>query len=91
MDYYSKYLKYKNKYLTLKTSFNNIGGAPIDMSLYEIKYINNKDPECYRYLKKANELMQSCFHVDAPTRLPETMPGIVVCVKRDTDELIGLL
>jgi len=62
-----------------------------DEGLYKIKYINNKNPECYRYLKKANELMQSCFGTDAPTKLPKTMPGIVVCIKCDTDELIGLL
>jgi hypothetical protein len=57
MNYYSKYLKYKNKYLELKASFNNIGGAPIDMNLYEIKYIHSSNPECGKYLEKANELM----------------------------------
>ena len=91
MDYYPKYLKYKNKYLTLKTSFNNIGGAPIDITLYDIKYINNQDPECYKYLEKADALMRSCFGSDAPKTLPDTIPGIVVCVKRDNDELMGLL
>jgi ribosomal protein S18 acetylase RimI-like enzyme len=60
-----------------------------DDGMYEIKYI--KDPECYISLKKADELMRSAFDCNAPTTLPETMPGIVVCIKRDTDELIGLL
>jgi GNAT superfamily N-acetyltransferase len=62
-----------------------------ELPTYEIKYINNKDPECYIYLRKADPLMRSCFSSDAPTTLPETMPGIVVCIKRDTDELLGLL
>jgi GNAT superfamily N-acetyltransferase len=91
MNYYSKYLKYKNKYFELKASFNNIGGAPIDMSLYEIKYVHSSNPECGKYLEKANELMRSCFGRDTFKSLPSTMPGIVVCVRRDNDELMGLL
>jgi GNAT superfamily N-acetyltransferase len=60
-------------------------------SLYEIKYINNKDPKCYIYLKTADDLMWSCFGCNTPRILPDTMPGIVVCIKRDTGEIIGLL
>ena len=70
---------------------NNIGGASIDMTAYEIKYIRNQDPKCREYLQKADALMRSCFGCDAPRTLPPYMPGIVVCVKRDTDELMGLL
>ena len=60
-------------------------------SLYEIIYINNKDPKCYIYLKNADDIMWSCFRCYTPKKLPDTMPGIVVCIKRDTGEIIGLL
>ena len=77
----------------LKNESETMGDREIsvNMSRYKIKYINNKDPECYRYLKKADDLMWSCFGCDTPRILPGTMPGIVVCIKHDTDEIIGLL
>ena len=62
MNYYSKYLKYKNKYLLLKSSFNNIqtgGDKPFLNKNDRINFFTDEDGEIEQFLNPIYGLILS--------------------------------
>ena len=96
MNYYEKYLKYKNKYLELKNFLNGGGadgvGDTTDIkSLSEIKFIRKDSDEYKSLLAQIDSLTKSVFGDSAygSKYVPDSVPGIVVCIK--DEKLIGIL
>jgi ribosomal protein S18 acetylase RimI-like enzyme len=90
MNYYKKYLKYKNKYLELKNFLN--GGTGDSDDDIEIKFVSIRDSEFEQLLIQSHNLTKEAFGPHAyytTSRIPPEMSGIVVYLK--AKKLIGIL